>query len=108
MVRISSLALEGEVTENKLDGSHLITKCTLVEPHRQLDSHALVDCGASGFTFIDREFVRQHNLPLHALKEPRRLEVVDVRPIDSGDITHTVQVGLDINGHYEKLRAFVT
>ena len=51
---------------------------------------------------------RSHNLPLHALKEPRRLEVIDGRPIDSGDITHTVRIGLDINGHFETVESFVT
>ena len=107
MEYISSLAV-AEVSENKLDGSHLITKCTFVDPHRRLDSHALVDCDASGFAFIDREFARQHNLPQIKLKEPCRLEVIDGRPIDTGDITHTVKIGLDINRHQEHLTVFVT
>ena len=91
-----------------MDGSHLIIKCTFVEPHRRLDSLALVDCGASGFSFIDRDFASQHNLPQYTLKDPRRLEVIDGRPIDTGDITHTVKIDLDINGHQENLTAFVT
>ena len=104
---VSSLAV-AEISENKLDGSHLIVQYTLVDPHRRLDSHALVDCGASGFSFIDWEFARQHNLTQYTLKEPRWLEVLDGRPIDSGDITHMVKMHLDINGHQERLTAFVT
>ena len=108
MVRVSGFALSGEVLENKLDGHHLIVKCKLVDSHRKLDSHALVDCGASGFSFVDRDFVRQRNLPLSLLKNPQCLEVIDGRPIDLGDITHIVKIGLNINGHFENLSAYVT
>ena len=83
----------------KLDGHHLIIKCTIEDPPRRLDTHSLIDCGASGFAFIDKDFAQQHNFPLHSLRDPRRLEVIDGRPIDSGDITHVAKVGLDINGH---------
>ena len=107
MEYLSSLAV-AEGSENKLDGSHLIIKCTFVEPHSRLDSHALVDCGASGFSFIDLEFAHQHNLPQYILKEPRRLEVIDGRPIDTGDITYIVKIDGDINGQQEILTTFVT
>ena len=91
----------------KLDGHHLIIECTIKDlPHR-LDTHLLVDCGASGFAFIDKDFPQRHNPPLHSLKDPRRLEVIHGRPINSGDITHVGKVGLDINGHGERVSAFV-
>ena len=108
MVRVSGFALSGEVLENKLDGHHLIVQCKLVDSNSKLDSHALVDCGASGFSFVDRDFVRQHNLPISFLKNPQRLEVIDSRPINSGDITHIVKIGLNINGHFKNLSAYVT
>ena len=92
----------------KLDGHHLIIKCTIEDTPRRLDTHSLIDCGASGFAFIDMDFVQQHNFPLHSLRDPRRLEVIDGRPIDSEDITHVAKVGLDINGHREQVSAFVT
>ena len=107
MEYVSSLAV-AEVSENKLDGSHLIIKCTFVDPHHRLDSNVLVDYGASGFSFIDREFASQHNLTQFNLKEPRRLEVIDGCPVDTGDITHMVRIDLDINEHQEHLTAFVT
>ena len=92
----------------KLDGHHLIIKCTIEDPPRRLDTHSLIDCGASGFAFIDKNFALQHTFPLHSFKDPRRLEVIDGRPIDSGDITHVAKVGLDINKHRERVSAFVT
>ena len=106
-VRVSGFALKEEPMES-LDGHHLIVKCTIEDSFRKLKSHSLVDCGASGFAFIDKDYAHHHNLPLHSLKEPRHLEVIDGRPIDSGDITHVVKVGLNINGHYEQLSAYVT
>ena len=84
-----------------LDGHHLIVKCTIEDSLRRLKSHSLVDCGASGFAFIDKDYAHHYNLPFHSLKEPRQLKVIDGRPINSGDITHVVKVGLNINGHYE-------
>ena len=106
-VRVSGFALKEEPMES-LDGHHLIVKCTIEDSFHKLKSHSLVDCGASGFAFIDKDYAHHHNLPLHSLKEPRHLEVIDGRPIDSGDITHVVKVGLNINGHYEQLSAYVT
>ena len=92
----------------KLDGHHLIIKCTIKDSTQRLDTHSLVDCGASGFAFIDKDYLQQHNLPLHSLKDPRRLEVIDGQLIDSGDITHVAKVGVDINRHREQVSAFVT
>ena len=71
--------------ESSLDGRHLVVKCILgsAEP---IDTEALTDCGASGYSFIDEQFVSQHNLPRYQLRTPRALEVIDGRPISSGDI----------------------
>ena len=91
-----------------LEGSHFILNCTIIDSYQKRTTHALVDCGASGFSFIDNEFVRQHKPPLFKLSEPRRLEVIDGRPIDSGDITHISKISLNIRGHTEYLSAFVT
>ena len=111
MTQPPTLCLSGSATEGvptpKLDGHHLIIKCTIEDPPRRLDTHALVDCGATGYAFIDKDYASQHNLPLYTLKDPRQLEVIDGRPIDSGDITHITKIGLDINGHREQVSAFV-
>jgi hypothetical protein len=94
--------------EDQLDGNHLVVKCSLQGTTGPIESRALIDCGATGYAFIDEEFVRQHNLPKYSLRVPRALEVIDGRPIASGDITHLVKVPMQIGGHQELLPAFVT
>ena len=73
-----------------------------------IGSHALIDCGATGLAFIDEQFVSQHNLPRHRLRVPRALQVIDGRPVSSGDIIELVRVPLNISGHIEDIAAFVT
>ena len=82
----------------KHDGHHLIIKCTIEDHPRRLDTHSLINCGASDFAFIKKDFAQRYNFPLHLLSDPHSLEVIDNRPIDSGDITQVAKVGLDING----------
>jgi len=42
------------------------------------------------------------------LKEKRQVEVIDGRPIESGDITHIAKVGMRIQDHREQSPMFVT
>lgn len=92
----------------KLEGQHLVVTCNIAIGAAQISTVALVDCGATGFAFIDESFARHHHLPLHRLSHPRNLEVIDGRPIDSGPITHVAKFPLNIHGHKENLIAFVT
>ena len=71
-------------------------------------THALIDSGATGIAFIDKNFAYHHQLPLVPFPNPRSLEVIDGHPISSGDITHTTTVKLSINKHQEELPIFVT
>ena len=71
-------------------------------------SYVLVDCGATGYAFIDKEFVCNYNLPLYKLKTPRSLEVIDGRPIESGLITHLTWLRMSIDSHQEDIPMFVT
>jgi hypothetical protein len=91
-----------------MDGNHLVVTCTLSSNDNEIQSYALTDCGATGISFIDEEYARHHKIPLTPLKTPRALEVIDGRPIESGDITHMAQVQLTINEHKETLPMFVT
>ena len=93
--------------ESLLDGRHLVVKCTLGS-ERPIDTDALTNCGASGYSFIDEQFVCQHNLPRYQLRTPRALEVIDGRPISSGVITEIVRIPMSIGGHRENLPAFIT
>ena len=80
------------VEENAIVGSHLVVTCILKDSNFQLPTHALVDCDATGYAFIDEDFARHHNLSLYRLKTPRSLEVIDGRPIESGNVTHLTKL----------------
>jgi hypothetical protein len=73
-----------------------------------IQTHALIDCGATGIPFMDQDFARHHEIPLKELKDKRKVEVIDGRTIESGDITHLVEVGMDIQDHKESIPMFVT
>jgi hypothetical protein len=91
-----------------MEGKHLVISCNIAFGDKTVASHALIDCGATGVAFVDEDFARHHQLPLTPLKHPRALEVIDGRPISSGDITHTVDVTLSILDHHERIPMFVT
>ncbi len=65
--------------------------CFLVPLLLKFDSHsirtkALLDSGASA-CFMDKDFAKKHSLPLVAKKTPVHVEVIDGRPLISGDVT---------------------
>ena len=94
--------------EGLLEGTGWVVGCTITSGDNRISTHSLLDCGATGFAFVHEQFVRQHNLPRYTLRLPRALEVIDGRPILSGDVAELVRVILDIGGHREELAAFVT
>lgn len=60
---------------------------------------ALIDSGASA-CFLDEEFARCHRISLIQKTKPVHVEVIDGRPLSSGDVTHeTLPVDVVINGH---------
>ena len=88
-LKISALSLSPiEFNENILDGQHLVIPCTISVQFGEatVQTRALIDCGASGFSFVDEGFARHHSLPMTPLQQPRVVEVIDGRPISSGDI----------------------
>ena len=91
-----------------MEGKHLVILCNVSFGDKTIASHALIDCGATGVAFVDEDFARHHRLPLTPLKYPRALEVIDGRPISSGDITHTANATLSIHEHREQIPMFVT
>ena len=91
-----------------MEGKHLVVICKISFGNRTVATHALIDCGATGITFIDKDFARHHQLPLTPLQYPRSLEVIDGRPISSGNITHVANTHLAILEHQETLPMFVT
>lgn len=85
--------------ESQLDGSHFVVPCSLSSSDLLVQISALVDCGATGFSFVDEDFARRHHLPLSALREPRTVEVIDGRPIESGAVTHIATVTMTTRDH---------
>ena len=91
-----------------MDGAHIVVSVEVDDKSKTITSYALVDCGATGYAFVDEEFARNHNFPLYKLKTPHCLEVIDGRPIESGLITHLSRLRMTINGHQEDIPMFVT
>ena len=104
----SGLSFSDEgMSEENMDGSHLAITCQIT-CERPILTHALIDNGATGYAFIDHDFTCHHHLPQLPLKKPRRLEVIDGRPVSSGKITHYVKTLLKINNHLKEALFYVT
>lgn len=73
--------------EKSLNGQHLEVKCSLLDEDTAITLKALIDYEASKFAFVDKNFACQHNNSVFKLKINSSLEVIDGRPIESGDIT---------------------
>jgi hypothetical protein len=80
---------------------------TLSDHDLRIDTYALIDCGCTGYSFMNEEFACQHNFPCYQLKNPKTVEVIDGRPISSGDITEYVHIDCSIGDHHENLIAYV-
>jgi hypothetical protein len=91
-----------------MEGKHLVITCSLTIRDQVIQTHALIDCGATGIAFMDQDFARHHEVPLKDLREKRQVEVIDGRTIDSADITHPAKVGMNIQDHKERIPMFVT
>jgi hypothetical protein len=102
---LSSFAI---VDQNKMDGDHLIVTCTLHDQANMIKFHALIDCGTTGYAFIDEDYIRHHHLLLQLLKSPRDLTIIDGRPVTLGTITHITHTHSAIWNHQEDIPLVVT
>jgi hypothetical protein len=57
---------------------------------------------------MDQDFPCHHQIPLQESKEKKQVEVIDGRPIESGDITHIAKIGMEVQNHKEQLPMFIT
>ena len=78
---VSCVSVLPVVEMDAIEGSHLVVTCILKDSNFTLPTHSLIDYGATGNAFIDKDFVHRHKLPLYRLKIPQSLEVIDGRPI---------------------------
>ena len=108
-LRVSADSLtEVELTEDQLDGKHIVISCPLSFGDIRVQTHAIINCCATGYAFIDEGFAGQYQIPRFQLKKPRIVEVIDRRPIASGDINHLARATLSIQEHQENLPMFIT
>jgi hypothetical protein len=99
---ISSIAMnKAAIEERGMDGKHLVVTCALSLNNCKIPTHALIDYGATRYTFIDKDVAELHQLPLYPLETPQALEVIDGWKISLGDITHLAEAQLHIQEHRE-------
>ena len=101
---VASISLE----ESLLAGRHLVVSITISFNGKTIPTPALVDCGATGIVFIDKDFVSHNEIPISHLKTRRQIDVLDGRPISFGDITDIACLAATIQDHPEMLPLFVT
>jgi hypothetical protein len=53
-----------EVLGESMEGKHLVKMCSLTVDNQEIQTHALIDCGATGIAFMDQDFALHHNIPL--------------------------------------------
>jgi hypothetical protein len=96
------------VDQNEMDRNHLIVTCTLHVQGNVIKSHALIDCGTTSYVFIDEDYAYHHHLPLHFLKSPKNLIVIDGRLVTSEATTHIIGTCHTIWNYQEDILLFVT
>ena len=84
----------------------MVVSCTLSYNETSINTHALIDTGATGYAFMDKDFVSTNNIPTLELKKPKTIEVIDGRTISSGKVTHLAHSTLKIQSQ-TKLAPFI-
>jgi hypothetical protein len=97
-----------DVSEGSNEAKHLVITFSLTILDQVIQTHALIDCKATGIALIDQDFSRHHKVPLQELKENRQVQVIDGRTIESGDITHLAKVDMGIKDRKEQIPMFTT
>jgi predicted aspartyl protease len=87
------------VNQNDIDRNYLIVTCTLHDQANVIKSYTVIDCGANSYAFIDEDYAHYCHLPLHLLKLPKNLTIIDGRPFTSGVITHITLIRIAIHNH---------
>jgi hypothetical protein len=107
IVYVSASSLSNK-QENEMDGNHLVIPCILTDYDTKINTHALVDSGCTGLSFMNETVVCQYNFPHHQLKNPKTVEVIDSQPISSGDIMEYIEIQYTIGDHHETLTTYLT
>ena len=62
-----------EIKEFEIESKHLVVKCLLKIKVKVIQAHKLIECGAIGIAFVNKDFVHHHELEekeLHRKKIP--------------------------------------
>ena len=86
----------------------MVVSCTLHQAQSRISALALIDSEASAYAFIDKSFAQHHNLPLHPLTYPCRLQGFDGQTARTRDITHVAKTTMALGGHIERLFLYIT
>jgi len=58
---ISKFSIQSaEIKESSVESKHLVVKCSVKIGEKLISTHALIDCGATGIAFVDKDFVGHH------------------------------------------------
>ena len=107
MLHIFTLYIQSNIEKELLDSNYIIITAQFQNDSSNINTHALVDCSTTSYTFIDEEFARDHVFPLYKLKKPHCLIVINARPIESDLITHITKLHIVITSYTELIRLFV-
>ena len=82
--------------------------CSLSQGKVRTDAIAMVDSGAEGIAFIDREFTRRHDFRTEELERYFDLNGFNGDKLLTSRVTHAVRLQLEHAGHREDLLLYVT
>ena len=103
---VSAVSFHPTPADEELEEDHFTAPVILAFETSEIKTNALIDCGGTGYAFMDESFAQMHNFPLIPLKKPRELQVVDGRPISSGSITHLAFASMTLGQHHENYVPF--
>jgi hypothetical protein len=60
-----------KIAEESMERKHFIIICSLTIEDQVIPTHALIDCGATGISFMDQDFAHYHQVLLRELNETK-------------------------------------
>jgi hypothetical protein len=87
--------------------NHMIVTCILRLSKSRIRTYNLIDYDASDFSFIDEKFAQTYQISLYLLKYSRRLEKFDDQRALFDNITHVIEVIMNLSDHVEKIFLYV-
>lgn len=89
---------------------HLVLPCTITNTNgSSLDNTpTILDCGCSGYAFMDNSFARKNNLQTFPLHDPRALRMFNGEVPKDSIVREVAQIRLKIGNHYENTFCFLT